>query len=260
MLAGIIDQFGGIIVDRFDLVDPVTFSETLIVSLHDWIEKKINSVWITINPTSQTSLIEVLIRNKFQFHHADEKEATLTRWLRTDIESTLPHYCTHFIGAGGLVFHPTDPQRVLAISERVDGPNGKLKLPGGLVDDKESVIDAAKREVFEETGIECDTRGASLMLIRDLPNSRFGKSDIYFVVRLTALTTIIKADPKEIYFCDWFNLETILSTPEKLYPLAKAVWTTAFTQNPHLYHADNIKFGSKEAIVFGPTTSWQAKK
>lgn len=53
-------------------------------------------------------------------------------------------------------------------------------IPGGLVDDEELITEAAKREVYEETGLEAEPY--DMLLFREMLNSKFGKADLYFVI------------------------------------------------------------------------------
>lgn len=68
----------------------------------------------------------------------------------------------------------------------------------------ESIIEAVKREVLEETGIE--TEFASLVCFRHLINFRFGCSDVYFICHLRPLTQEIKMDMKEIAAAQWMDV------------------------------------------------------
>ena len=68
----------------------------------------------------------------------------------------------------------------------------------------ESIIEAVKREVFEETGIE--TEFVSLVCFRHLVNFRFGCSDVYFICHLRPLTQEIKMDTKEIAAAQWMDV------------------------------------------------------
>jgi 8-oxo-dGTP diphosphatase len=52
-----------------------------------------------------------------------------------------------------LVTRDADP-RVLLIQRKADPFAGKWALPGGFVDENERLIDAARRELKEETGVE----------------------------------------------------------------------------------------------------------
>ena len=60
------------------------------------------------------------------------------------------------------------------------------KIPGGIVDPNESLQDAAKREVFEETGVEAEMIG--LLGVKEALNYQFERSDIYFVALMRALS------------------------------------------------------------------------
>jgi 8-oxo-dGTP pyrophosphatase MutT (NUDIX family) len=68
------------------------------------------------------------------------------------------------VGAGGIVFDPTET-RVL-LTRRED--NGRWCLPGGAMDPGESAMEAAVRELREETGL--DTRVVRLIGVYSDPH------------------------------------------------------------------------------------------
>ena len=85
-----------------------------------------------------------------------------------------------------------------------------LHCPGGLVDPRESVRDAAVRECKEETGI--DTEFVALAAFRESQSGPFGTSDMYFVAILKLDDRYVAEgnsrpeptpDPKEIAACRW---------------------------------------------------------
>ena len=76
-------------------------------------------------------------------------------------------------------------------------------LPGGGVDPNESLVQAAMREVREETGVESALVGVVSM--RHLHGVRFGQSDLYVVVKLRATTEEIKMDAHELAAAKWMT-------------------------------------------------------
>ena len=123
----------------------------------------------------------------------------------------VPPYATHYIGAGGLVLKDSDT--MLVVAERY-GRRGRkhYKLPGGALHPGEHIEDAVTREVKEETGI--DTRFVSLNCFRHWHGYRYGKSDIYFVCRLEALTEKIIRQEEEIEECLWMPIDDYLGNPD----------------------------------------------
>lgn len=65
----------------------------------------------------------------------------------TELEKILP---THIVAAAGVVLNEKD--EVLLVNTYHDG----WVLPGGEVEIEENLIDAVKREIFEESGIEVE--------------------------------------------------------------------------------------------------------
>eukprot|EP00058_Branchiostoma_floridae_P026196 XP_002611686.1 hypothetical protein BRAFLDRAFT_117087 [Branchiostoma floridae] len=86
------------------------------------------------------------------------------------------------------------------------------KLPGGISDPGEDFGDTAVREVFEETGIKSEFQ--SILTIRQLHNypGAFGKSDLYIVCRLRALSHVIDHCADEIIGCKWTDVNELATT------------------------------------------------
>lgn len=88
------------------------------------------------------------------------------------------------------------------------------KLPGGLADLGEQLDVAAKREVMEETGIDCEFE--SIIGFRHTHGLQFGRSDLYFVCKMVPVensdeegNAIIPkpvAQADEIAAADWVPL------------------------------------------------------
>ena len=68
----------------------------------------------------------------------------------------------------------------------------------------EDIADAARREVFEETGIECEF--VCVLTYRHQHNFRWRCSDFYFICLMKALSTDIKRCTSEISECKWMDV------------------------------------------------------
>ena len=94
----------------------------------------------------------------------------MSKWLVKDVDNKLPCFSTHNLGVGGVVLSK-DRKKLLCIKEQ-NFLTDLWKFPGGLVDQGETLEQASKREVFEETGIETDYVG--VIGFREQLNFRFG--------------------------------------------------------------------------------------
>src|SRR5699024_8205032 len=108
----------------------------------------------------------------FALHHCRNETVMLVRRLVDG--AYIPEACTHSIGAGGLVL--SDDGHILVVLEKRDRTTrpDHLKLPGGMLERREHVADAAMREVHEETGIRTEFRG--LVGMRHHHRGQFGAS------------------------------------------------------------------------------------
>ncbi|XP_049849628.1 uncharacterized protein LOC126319956 isoform X2 [Schistocerca gregaria] len=123
-----------------------TFKLMLEESLLHWTQNKVRGVWLTI-PSEKASFIPIAIENKFVFHHAKPHYVTLTRWLPQDEQNKLPNYAFTHVGVGGFVLN--EKNELLVVREKYAHQTASWKIPGGLVEAGESLIEAAIREVLE---------------------------------------------------------------------------------------------------------------
>ena len=202
------NQFGGVVADPHNLPsDPREFEKALRDSVDTWIADGYRLVWLEL-PLSRAALVPIAADMGFEYHHAKEDYVMMT--LRLTFGAYIPPYATHYIGAGAVVINERD--EILVVSERYRmgasrGPG--YKLPGGALHPGEHIERAAVREVLEETGVHA--RFESLACFRHWHGYRYGKSDIYFVCKLSALSTEITMQEEEIAECLWMPVERFLS-------------------------------------------------
>jgi len=204
------NRFGGAVVDPEALpADVEAFSHLLPGSLRFWKEQGIKVVWLEV-PIAKTALIPVAVEAGFVFHHSGQDYVMMTRQL---VEGAcVPPYATHYVGAGGVVLN--ERQELLVVWERAHRQSGHkyYKLPGGALQQGEHIVACVQREVREETGIE--TQFESLVCFRHWHGYRYGKSDIYFVCRLSPLNHEIAADEQEIAECLWMPVQEYLDSED----------------------------------------------
>jgi len=208
LLASTTDRFGGIIVDSSTLPEnPDGFAEQLQHSFDIWREQGSKLVWIEV-PLAKSNLIPIAVEAGSIFHHSTHDHLMLAHRLVSD--AYVPSYATHYIGAGGVVIN--ERQELLVVSElhRRDKSRPYYKLPGGALNQKEHLADAVMREVYEETGVE--TKFEAVVCFRHWHNYRFGKSDIYFICRLSPLSDAITRQDNEIDECLWMPVDEYLNS------------------------------------------------
>lgn len=102
--------------------------------------------------------------------------------------------------------------KVLMVCENKDGIKGKWNMPAGKLEDNESVIAAAIREVREETNINVKIKG--LIAIQETISS-FGQLVIlYFLGEY--ISGDIKYDQKEISDVKWMSEKEILKIKDSI--------------------------------------------
>jgi 8-oxo-dGTP pyrophosphatase MutT (NUDIX family) len=206
-LPGKKNPFGGMHIDAAALPEsPEEFSAGLTRSLAAWQEDACKVVWLPI-PIECSHLIPLATREGFQFHHTEGGTLVLVKPLQPD--AFIYPYASHSIGVGAVVLSPNE--QILVVQERYlqKSHPGYYKLPGGLADPGEYIVDAAAREVREETGIEA--RFDALVCARHHHRAQFGTSNIYFICRMHPLTMDITIDPEEIAEARWMSVAEYLA-------------------------------------------------
>jgi len=94
--------------------------------------------------------------------------------------------------------------QLLVVQEGKPSNHGKWNIPSGRIEDSEKVIDAAVREVFEETGYQVRLTGFSGIY-------RFFSESGNLITRLNFVGEIsggeLKCDGKEILAVKWIDLD-----------------------------------------------------
>ena len=102
--------------------------------------------------------------------------------------------------------------KFLLVQENQKICKGKWNIPAGELDENESLIDGAKREIFEETGCKVEITGV-LEIINEVLE---GVNVVLFIFDTKIVSEKIKADGKEIENVKWFTYEEILNMKEDL--------------------------------------------
>jgi ADP-ribose pyrophosphatase YjhB (NUDIX family) len=163
-----------------DLVND-SFQKRLSQSVNQWREEGTPAVWLKI-PAECGACVGAAIAEGFELHHVEGRTIMMSQWLKLEEDSKIQPYATHQVGVGGFVLNAN--QEVLVVRE---SDKGDWKLPGGIADLGEEIGETAKREVFEETGINAEFN--RLIGFRHQHDTSFGRSNLYFVALMQLANT-----------------------------------------------------------------------
>jgi len=207
-LAYTVNQFQGAQVDREKLSnDPEEFRIQIEEAIKEWRADAVKLIWLEI-PLEKARLIPVATELGFTFHHTNEDNLTLTYRVQSD--AFIPSDATHCIGAGGVVLNNRRELLVVTERHRRDMSRPYYKLPGGALLAGEHLADAVVREGLEETGVQA--KFEAIVCFRHWHGYRWGKSDIYFVCRLSPVSEEITMQQEEIEDCLWMPVDEYLAS------------------------------------------------
>jgi ADP-ribose pyrophosphatase YjhB (NUDIX family) len=184
------------------------FIEFVLESLTHWTEEKRRAIWFRVH-RSQASWLPSLAKNDFLFHHARNEFVMMYKWLPKDEPSAVPPFAHTMVGVGALVIN--EKNQVLVVSEKNALIKDSWKLPGGYLEMNEDLVEAAIREVGEETNIK--TRFESVISLRHAHGAAFGCSDLYIVMKLIPESEEITKCDREIAKCVWMDLDEYMNHP-----------------------------------------------
>ena len=111
--------------------------------------------------------------------------------------------------AGGII---KKDNKFLLVQENKEKCIGQWNVPAGKLEENETLIECAKREIYEETGCEVEITGL-LEIINEVLE---GVNVIVFLFDTKLINENIKVDEKEISNVKWFSYEDILNMRKEL--------------------------------------------
>jgi ADP-ribose pyrophosphatase YjhB (NUDIX family) len=102
--------------------------------------------------------------------------------------------------------------KYLLVQEAQEKCYGKWNLPAGHLDPNETIFEAAKREIKEESGLDVELTGVCQIGNKKLEDDVF----VSVIFSTKVLGGDIKFDPDEILDVKWFSYEELLSTKVQL--------------------------------------------
>ena len=112
------------------------------------------------------------------------------------------------VGVGGAVVRD---DRLLMVRRSSRRGRGNWQVPGGFVEQDETIEQAVVREVAEEAGVETQVQG--VLGVRNRYDPDNGNS-LYIVLLLNPLRGDPQPDQQEVDRAEYFTLEQILALPQ----------------------------------------------
>lgn len=102
--------------------------------------------------------------------------------------------------------------KFLLVQEAKERCRGKWNIPAGRLDKKETIIECAKREVFEETGCKVELTGVLQI------GNRVSENDTWMSIIFSTnlIEENIAFDKSEILDVKWFSYGELLNMKEEL--------------------------------------------
>lgn len=130
----------------------------------------------------------------------------------SDVMNSYPKsFARHFIGVGAVVIHQG---KILLVKPNYGRGKGKFMIPGGFVDQGETLTEAIIREVREETSMNIAT--LDLLSVRTMVRSSDNVTDLYSIIRCKLLSSPdnIQAQASEIEEVAWIPINNFGENPD----------------------------------------------
>ncbi len=140
-------------------------------------------------------------------------------------------FACHFLGVGGVVIHE---EKVLLVKLTYGPAKGMWLIPGGLVDCGETLQEAVKREIYEETGVLVQPAG--IIGVRDMVRTKDHLTDLYCILicDVVTLPETLAKDEHEISEVKWMPLDELSTNPD-VTSYTKLIIRKARSTNPMQY-------------------------
>jgi len=242
MLSAKKDLYNGLIIDTKSIPSLVSDFQTSLQNLLQEAQKdNISLLWLDLT-TNQHEHLSFALSLGFKFHNCEATRTTLTYSVQK--EAYIPVPPTHTIGVGAVVINKNN--EILLVQDRIHTSHSIYKLPGGMLEEAQSLEDGVVREVWEETGIR-----AKLIKMVSVLNShpyRFNKSNMYIVFQLEALSSEINIiDTNEIEKAFWMPLEDFYAHKE-MSTFQKDLVSSALNHEGLTLSSNDVYFPKKKHV------------
>jgi len=246
MLRTVEDLYNGLIIESNSVSPLIAEFKTSLLSLQKRAkEEEKNLLWLDLS-TKQSQHIAIALELGFEFHNCEAKRTTLTYCVKED--AYVPVAPTHTIGVGAVVINKHN--ELLMVRDRIHNNHSIYKLPGGMLEEAQSLEEGVVREVWEETGIK-----AKLIKMVSVLNSHpftFNKSNMYIVFQLEALSSEINIiDIHEIEEAIWMPLDDFFAHEEMSAFQKKLVNSALNHEGLSLLEYEHILANKKHVEVYG---------
>ena len=127
--------------------------------------------------------------------------------------------------------------KYLLVQEAQEKCRGKWNIPAGHLDPNETVFEGAKREIFEESGLEVELTGIALIGNRVMEDDEL----LGLVFSTEIVGGDIKINPNEILDIKWFTYDEILNMKDEFRTYNLIVDSITAVENNNLVSLDIIE-------------------
>ncbi|XP_076907003.1 nudix hydrolase 10-like isoform X1 [Bidens hawaiensis] len=97
------DEFGGVVVEMKEPMDPDVFRSLLKTSMSQWKLQGKKGIWIK-PPIDLSNLVDTAVKEGFKFHHAEPEYLMLLKWI-PNTKNPIPANASHIARVGAIVLN-----------------------------------------------------------------------------------------------------------------------------------------------------------